>query len=204
MKGFFYLFMAGITYTAWYFRYFILAAALVFSINSCMNKPAAPTPARNTKSVAVEAIEEHSPHDCEANLPLRKITKEYYDAEGNRNPASPPEDAPRLGKNREKEFGDTSVIVENIFDYSDSIHMSVYQTCPDCNVSPSASMPKVYAPWYCHHYPNGYVGCEWQVLFSEYGGGEEECFELSSWNRETCKWERHKNLDYCEKSEKKL
>ena len=88
----------------------------------------------------------------------------------------------------EKEPEDTLIYIENITDYSDSNSMSIYVYDPMCNSAPVESAPHIAPPYYCYHYPNGNVECDW---YTEYG-----CYDVYRWDDWSCTW--YYQFSWCE------
>jgi hypothetical protein len=88
----------------------------------------------------------------------------------------------------EKKAEDTKYIIENIADYSDSHNMSVYKYDPSCNGTPMEFSPYIYVPYYCYHYPNGAMECDWHT--------EYDCYDVWLWDDWLCEW--YYVYSYCE------
>jgi|TARA_R100001463_G_scaffold56547_1_gene108630 hypothetical protein len=92
----------------------------------------------------------------------------------------------------EKEAEDTIIYIENITHHSNGEGMSAYHWSYQCGDLAYWTSPYIYDPWYCYHYQDHHVECDWEV-----GQGiEEYCFETWAWDDYHCEWVYM--FSYCE------
>ncbi len=88
----------------------------------------------------------------------------------------------------EKEPEDKIYYIENIIHYDSGEDMSVYHWSYQCGDLASFTAPYDHHPWYCYHYEDHHVECDWY-----FGGG---CYETWVWDDWNCQWVYA--FDYCE------